>query len=206
MNTVLIDGINYNLEGLETSTWLRLLNGSLRYKDPLHNPAVANVNELGINIRTVVLRKVWTDKKQLVFYTDIRSGKWQEIEQQNKLSWLFYDEAHRLQIRLSGTATLHQDDALANDAWVKSTMSSRKVYLGEVGPSAITPLPISGVPAGFDAIDPTPEQSEAGRKNFGIVVTTVNWMEWLWLNNKGHRRAGFNYKEDGKFTANWLVP
>ena len=76
MDTVLIDGINYNLEGIEKDCWVRLLNGCLRYKDPLHNPVVANINSEGVNMRTVVLRKVSQNQKQLSFHTDIRSGKW----------------------------------------------------------------------------------------------------------------------------------
>ena len=206
MNTVLIDGINYDLNSLEKDTWNRLLNAALRYKDPLHNAVVANVNTNGVNMRTVVLRKVWQQEKQLAFHTDIRSGKWKELQQQNSISWLFYDAASRLQIRLAGTTTLHQDDVIANEAWATSSMSSRKIYLGDEGPSVKSLLPVSGLPPAFETNDPSPEESLAGRKNFGVVVTTINWMEWLWLNSKGHRRAGFIYKKDGSFTADWLIP
>ena len=206
MQTVIIDGADYNLESLEAASWQRLLKGSSSYKDAMHNPAVANVNAHGVNLRTVVLRKVWADKKQLAFNTDIRSGKWNDLQQQNKVSWLFYDAENKLQIRLAGIATLHQQDAIADEAWQSSSMSSRKIYMGDVGPSSPTPVPISGLPAAFEANDPSPEESETGRKNFGIVVTSINWMEWLWLNSKGHRRAGFTYKEDGSFSAEWLVP
>lgn len=206
MNTILIDGINYCLEELEKDSWLRLLNGSLKYKDALHNPVVANVNQHGVNIRTVVLRKVNTAKKQLTFHTDIRSGKWKDLQQENNISWLFYDAQERVQIRLSGTATGHHDDEIADEAWEASTMSSRKIYLGEPGPSAISAIPVSGLPAAFETNDPTQEESLPGRKNFATVVTKVTWMEWLWLNSRGHRRAGFKYLDDGSFTANWLTP
>lgn len=206
METVLIDGINYNLDGLEKDCWVRLLNGSLRYKDPLHNPAIANVNKLGVNMRTVVLRKVWTETKQLAFNTDTRSGKWDELKDDNKLSWLFYDQEHKLQIRVSGTSTLHQNDIIADEAWTASSMSSRKIYMIEPGPSTVTSKPENGLPAAFETADPTAEQSIAGRKNFGTVITKVLWMEWLWLNSKGHRRAEFNYKEDGSFKTDWLIP
>lgn len=206
MNTILIDGINYCLEELEKDSWLRLLNGSLKYKDALHNPVVANVNQHGVNIRTVVLRKVNTAKKQLTFHTDIRSGKWKDLQQENNISWLFYDAQERVQIRLSGTATGHHDDAIAQEEWEASTMSSRKIYLGETGPSTISAIPVSGLPGAFEANDPTQEESLPGRKNFATVVTKVTWMEWLWLNSRGHRRAGFKYLDDGSFTANWLIP
>jgi pyridoxine/pyridoxamine 5'-phosphate oxidase len=152
------------------------------------------------------LRKVNIAEKQLAFHTDIRSGKWNDLQQQNKISWLFYDAAARIQIRLNGTAALHHDDKIADEGWQSSTMSSRKIYLGEQSPSAISPLPVSGLPTAFEANDPTPEECIAGRKNFGIVVTTITWMEWLWLNSRGHRRAGFKYLDDGSFTANWLIP
>ena len=206
MDTVLIDGINYNLESLQKDCWNRLLNGSLRYKDAFHTMVVGNVNDYGVNMRTVVLRKVWAAKKQLVFNTDTRCGKWIDLEKQNNVSFLFYDAAANLQIRLSGIATLHQTDTLADEAWADTKMASRKVYLASPAPSTIIPLPSSGIPVTLETTDPTPEESCEGRKNFGIVVTTINWMEWLWLSSKGHRRAVFKNNADGSFSQDWLIP
>ena len=206
MSTILIDGINYDLPALQKDIWNRLLNGSLRYKNVFHNPVVANVNAVGVNMRTVVLRKVLPDKKQLVFHTDIRSGKWKELQQQNNISWLFYDAQLRLQIKLAGIATLHQDDLIADEAWATSTISSRKIYLGEDGPSNKTTFPTDGLPDAYQTAGSTIIQSKAGRKNFGVVVTTVTWAEWLWLNSQGHRRAAFTYNKDGSFSAHWLIP
>lgn len=204
--SVQIDGINYGLNDIEKDCWVRIFNGSLRSKDVLHSPTIANVNEHGVNMRVVVLRKVWVSEKKLAFHTDVRSGKWDELQQNNKISWLFYDAPGRFQIRVAGTTTLHTDDEIANEAWLKSYPSSRKVYMGEVGPSSISDIPTSGLPQAFEKADPTIEESEAGRKNFGVVITTVDWMEWLWLNSKGHKRASFNYLPNNEFEANWLIP
>jgi pyridoxamine 5'-phosphate oxidase len=206
MGAVFIDGIEYDLPALEKDCWLRLLNGSLSYKNPFHHPVVANRNEDGINMRTVVLRKVDTEEKKLSFHTDIRSGKWKELKTDEHISWVFYSPAGRIQIRLRGAAALHHDDAIADEAWNKSTMSSRKIYSGEQGPSSFAASPVSGLPEKFETADPTPEESEAGRKNFGIVITEVNRMEWLWLNSAGHCRASFNYNKEVSFAASWLVP
>ena len=206
MDSVKIDGIEYDLTAIEKDCWVRILNGSLQYKNPLHNPVVANVNEQGINMRTVVLRKVNIEKRQLFFHTDIRSGKWQEFKNNNSASWLFYHPSAMLQIRLSGIVTLHQDDYFADEAWANTRMSGRKNYLGLSGPSSLSASPASGLSPKFDKEDPTPEESEAGRKNFGIISTQIQWMEWLWLNSGGHRRATFQYMPDGKFSANWLIP
>lgn len=204
--TIKINGIQFNLTELEKDCWVRLLNGSLKSRDALHHPVVANVNSSGVNLRTVVLRAVNTSEKKLFFHTDIRSGKWAELEKQNQISWLFYDAAARFQIRVGGQATLHTIDALADTAWAKSNASSRKIYMGPLAPSQITMLPASGLPPAFEDKDPTIEESEIGRKNFGIVETTADWMEWLWLNSKGHRRASFKYKEDKSIEADWLLP
>lgn len=206
MNTVLIDVTKNSLNSLEKDIWNRLLTGALGYKDPFHNPVVANTNANAVNMRTVVLRKVWPDKKQLAFHTDIRSGKWKELQKHDNISWVFYDAAAGLQIRLAGFATLHQEDSIADEAWNASNLNSRKIYLGENGPSVKVTLPTSGLPAAFDLKDPSINESIAGRKNFGIIITTVNWMDWLWLNGNGHRRAGFTYNDNGDFFADWLVP
>ncbi|MDN3658037.1 pyridoxamine 5'-phosphate oxidase family protein [Ferruginibacter paludis] len=206
MNTVLINDTSFTLKELEQEVWKRLEKGALSYKDALHNPVVANVNTDGVNMRTVVLRKVWPPQKQLAFYTDKRSGKWKELALQNNISWLFYDAAKCIQIRLSGDVTLHHDDGIAAESWDGTTMNNRKNYSGRERPSSVVEFPLSGLPAVFETNDPTPEESTDGRKNFGVVITRVRWMEWLWLNSSGHRRATFTYLEDGSFTANWLIP
>jgi pyridoxamine 5'-phosphate oxidase len=206
MDTIKIDGINYNLSDLEKDCWIRLLNGSLKGRDAFHNATVANINKQGINMRTVVLRKVDTEQKALTFHTDMRSGKWKELNEDNNISCLLYDAAAGVQIRLAGKVTLHNDDEMAEEAWLKSNPNSRKIYMGEVAPSKNTELPTSGLPAAFESANPTLEESETGRKNFGVIVLKVNWMEWLWLNSKGHRRASFTYNDDDTFEATWLVP
>ncbi len=206
MHTIKIDGINYNLTDLEKDCWVKLLNGSLKGRDALHNAVVANTTAQGTNMRTVVLRKVNTSEKTLAFHTDMRSGKWQEINTSKQISWLFYDVAGRYQIRLAGTASLHHDDTIAADAWLKSTPSSRKIYMGEIGPSQPSNVPTSGLPLAYEKADPTLQESEAGRKNFGVVVTNIHWMEWLWLNSQSHRRASFVYDSNKSFQATWLIP
>ena len=206
MHTIKINGIHYNLTDLEKDCWIRLLNGSLKGRDAFHNATVANINKQGINMRTVVLRKVDTALKTLIFHTDIRSGKWKELNEDNNISCLFYDAVGGMQIRVSGKANLHHDDEMAEQAWLKSNPNSRKIYMGEIAPSENSELPTSGLSIEFENADPTLEESETGRKNFGVVVIKVNWMEWLWLNSDGHRRASFTYDNDNIMLATWLIP
>jgi 3-hydroxyisobutyrate dehydrogenase len=206
MESILINGIANNLATLEKDCWFRLENGALQTRDEMHTAVVANSGSAGISMRTIILRNAFPVEKQLCFYTDTRSGKWAELQQQNQISWLFYDSKDRIQIRVGGIASLHQNNMLADQNWNSTTILNRKNYLSVLSPSAITELPESGLPAGQKLVKLTAAESEAGRKNFGVVLTKIKWMDWLWLNNDGHRRANFVYQEDGGFTANWLTP
>ncbi|MFN0082885.1 MAG: hypothetical protein ACKVOM_10245 [Ferruginibacter sp.] len=101
---------------------------------------------------------------------------------------------------------LHYNNEITDIAWQKTPPASRKTYMVEIAPSKKSTIPDNGLPPQFQEADPSLEDSEAGRKNFGVVATSVNWLEWLWLNSKGHRRAAFNYNVDKTFDATWLIP
>jgi hypothetical protein len=100
-------------------------------------------------------------------------------------------------------ASLHQDDELANHAWANVNPTSRKNYSSILIPSAEIMLPLDGMQ---EAVAIASKKNEAGRENFGVVVSKVLWMEWLWLNPPCHYKANFMYDAQGDFTASWLVP
>ena len=205
-DTVLIDGINYGLPDLEKDCWIRLLNGTVKAKDAMHTAYVANQGKEGINLRTVVLRKVNTKMKTLCFHTDNRSGKWKELSGNPQVSWLFYDASARVQIRAAGNASLFTQDDKTNEAWQKLNANSRKTYMGICPPSQLINLPSSGLDPKFDGNTPTLQETEFAKEYFGIVEVKVNWMEWLWLSSSGHRRARFDYKNEEGFEASWITP
>jgi 3-hydroxyisobutyrate dehydrogenase len=194
-----------NLAAIEADCWQRIVKGSIDFKDDFHQPVVGSICSAGINLRTVVLRKVWPQKKELSFHTDIRSGKMNDLKINPAITWLFYSHAQRVQIRLGGLAFIHTYTELANDAWTNTKLSSRKTYLTSLAPGSLSDVPTDGISTDFENKYPNAAESEVGRKHFAVVVTSVNWMEWLWLNHKGHRRARFGYNGAG-FTGEWLIP
>lgn len=206
METIKINGIDLTLEDIEKDCWLRLLNGSLRGKDAFHTPVVGNVKNGLANMRTVVLRQVNAQTKTLSLHTDIRSGKWDALQEDNKISWHFYDAQSRFQIRVGGSATLHTLGEVADVAWQKTNANSRKTYLTQLAPSSISAIPTSGLLQVHEQNNMPLESTEIGRQNFGVITCDANWMEWLWLNHAGHRRAVFNYMPDNSFTNEWLIP
>lgn len=203
MESISMNEKQYNLAEIEADCWQRMVNGALQSNHPYHHPVVANPNTNELSMRTVVLRDASSVAKKLTFYTDIRTGKWLELQQNPAIGWLFYDQEKRIQIRASGKASLHQNDELANDAWRNTKAHSRKNYSCSLSPSAEIIIPQNGLQEGMEV---TAQKNGAGRGNFGVVVSTIRWMEWLWLNNQSHYRAKFIYDEKGNFTGSWLVP
>jgi pyridoxamine 5'-phosphate oxidase len=197
------NGKLYNLSAIEEDCWLRMMNGVLQSRNPFHHPVVANANAIGVNMRTVVLRDACSTEKTLCFFTDIRTGKWAELQQDQTISWLFYDREAHIQIRASGKASLHQNDELANHAWDNINPSSSKNYSSMLSPSSEIIHPLDSIQE--DLVMPA-KKNETGRENFGVVVSKVLWVEWLWLNPPCHFKANFIYDKEGEFTANWLVP
>jgi pyridoxine/pyridoxamine 5'-phosphate oxidase len=153
-----------------------------------------------------VLRKTNVAEKQLIFHTDTRSQKWQEIQQNASIAIHFYDAATRVQIRINGKATLHNNDALADAAWAKSNLSCKRTYMTSLAPSMPISEPASGLTAHFETNDPTEEEATIARPFFGVVVIEATAVDWLWLNNKGHRRAKFFYENGALLHSTWLAP
>ena len=193
----------YNLIAIESDCWLQIMEGALKSSHPFHQPVVANATTIGANMRMVVLRNASAAEKTISFYTDIRSGKWEELQNNQSISWLFYNPESRTQIRLSGKASLHQNDELANHAWKNVNSNSRKNYSSILTPSSKIIDPKKSLHQEDRIIT---ENSEEGRGNFGVVVTNILWMEWLWLNPGCHYRANFIYDKNRDFTSSWLVP
>ncbi len=203
VNEVLINDIGYNLDELERDCWVRLQNGALKSKDPFHTPSVATFDSEGVQIRTVVLRKVIPTEKQLSFHTDTRSRKWTQLQTNPTVSALFYSPAARIQIRINGIASLQFNNPTTAEAWQNTTLSSRRCYLVQPAPSSYTDFPTSGMSEKVEQEKFSLEESEIGYQNFGIVSIHVESIDWLFLHHAGHRRAFFDYKHG---TKRWMVP
>lgn len=205
--TVTIQNIEYDLKALEKDCWLRLLNGAVKGRDPMHLMTVATREGEQIGLRTVVLRSAVPGSKKLFFHTDLRSRKCRDLEKDPLISVLLYDASAKIQLSIRGKAVLHSGNEVAKTAWDKTPLSSRRSYLSLGDPSTIAASADAGLPDYFAERDPTPQESEAGWPHFVVVEIQVKDMDWLWLDAKGQRRALFSYQDQGVLkTCNWLVP
>lgn len=140
-------------------------------------------------------------ERSLRFHTDIRSEKYAELQRDARISALFYDAGEKIQLRLSGHASLHVRDEIADQAWALSQAMSRHCYVTEPAPgSAISEGGAFTIPKGRVLTD-------EGRPHFCAVRMHFTRLEWLWLGSDGHRRAVFEWRADSiEPLMAWLVP
>lgn len=187
--------------------WVLLERGTSNRKDDFHTPVLATVRADGApEMRTVVFRKVVREPRALMCHIDWRSPKATEIQNDPRVSWLFYHVEEKLQLRIRGRASFHTDDELANVQWQNSALFSRRCYCGDA-PGTEKDEPSSGLAEFLIDREPTAEESERlGRKNFAVLSSTIDEIDVYELHVKGHRRSLFAWSETGELAARWLTP
>ena len=195
-----------DLSTVEKDCWEMLSVAVSNRKDPMRTMVVGSVAGTMAQIRTVVLRKVEINEKNIYFHTDIRSSKIEDIRRTGQLSWLAYDQAQRTQIRLCGTTVLHHGNELAKTQWNLTHHHSRRNYLLPEGSGKKHSEDFKTHQDKLSDFSYTLEESEAGFKNFVVVITNVEKLDWYYAHHTGNRRAGFTYENGLLKYADWLTP
>ncbi len=182
------------LNELLDNTWKLLQRAAVDKKSPMRLGTVGTINNNEANLRTVVLRKV--KEKQLIFYTDYRSPKVKELQQNTNISWLFYHPKKQIQLRLYGTANCLHQTRETDLIWNSLPDFAKKDYITTQSPS--TDLQDNtAVPSYLSTMDAS---------NFCVVISTIHTIDYLQLKREGHLRAKFNRDKNGGFDGKWLVP
>lgn len=151
--------------------------------------------------RSVVLRDVVPEARELVCYTDVRSEKVGELEACPWFEWMSYDPVTRVQIRLRGSVTLHNQDERAARHWQESSLEHRRGYITVSTPGTKTERPASNLPDYlFDRL-PNDEESQLGYQNFAVIVCRIEHVDWLQLRRNGHLAAQFLWTD--KWEGHW---
>lgn len=194
------------LERVLKQSWLMLQEGVTDDQHPFHVPVLGTTNpENSSRTRLVILRQVDSATREVVCHTDARSSKVVDIRHNDRVSWLFYHTDYRVQIRLSGRATIHTADEIAEQHWSETPLTSRRLYCTVEEPGQPVATPESTFPDHLVDRAPTEAESQAGRPYFAVIRCQVDMMEWLFLRFEGHRRARFRWRED-ELAATWLAP
>jgi hypothetical protein len=184
------------LEECLAEAFRRLARGVADRRSAFHTPTLATIGTDGApQALTVVLRGFEAASRTLRMHTDGRSAKATELARDARCALHLYDAGAKLQLRLSGHATLHAEDAVAEQGWANSRDFSRMCYAIEPAPGT----PIVTPP-------PAPRDAAAGRGAFRVILLRFDRLEWLELAADGHRRARFTWAGDAAPAMTWLVP
>ena len=193
------------LDGLLEGIWKMLDRGVSNYRDPCHWPVLGTAGPKGPELRCVILRGFSRSDRILLCHTDARAAKVREIARCSKVSWLFYHLKKKVQLRITGHATLHAEDDFADRQWAASRLASRLNYCATKPPGTPVDNPLSGWPNFLFHKAPTLLVTEKGRQHFAVISCRFDAIDWLVLRLSGNRRARFKWDEAG-LHAEWLVP
>ena len=193
------------LDGVLEQIWKMLDRGAARYNDPFHWPVLGTAGKEATSMRCVILREFSMSERLLVCHTDARAAKVDEISRSPRISWLFYHPQKKVQLRISGEASLHADDSFADRQWAAAGISSRLNYCAVEPPGTPLDRPSSGLPDFLLKKAPTLLDTEKSRRNFMAIAGRIDSIDWLVLQILGNRRARFQWDATG-LKATWLVP
>lgn len=204
---ITINDSKYNLKGVESLSWKKLINGSIKKKNGFRTMCVGTIGENNTSaLRIVVNRKVDEVGKTIYFHTDNRSRKYDDLLKDNRISLLFYDARQRVQIAVKAYATLHTNDVLANDRWKATSAQARLGYMTNEPPNTKSDIPTLGYNERFSLIKPTNTESDLFQENFSVVACAVYELEFLYLDFSGNRKANFFYDNNVLKDRFWAVP
>ncbi|UOY05926.1 pyridoxamine 5'-phosphate oxidase family protein [Muricauda sp. SCSIO 64092] len=168
-----------------------LINGSVKKGHPFKYFALGTLSGNIPCQRTVVLRKVQPNL-QLLFYTDKRSPKVEQIHRNNTVSALFYHPKKMIQLQVEGKADIKENPEMLRKIWKSIPAKSRKDYTTVLPPGIKIDQP--------DGIEYLTESD-----HFCMVEIQPTRIEYLKLKQPYHLRVEF-LKMEGEWSGTFLIP
>ena len=168
---------------------------------PFHIFSISTIANNKPDARNVVLRNIDRSNRSITFHTDARSNKISQIESDNNVCALFYDQSKKIQIRAYGTISLETDELLIKNKWSKSKKMSKLCYLNKFAPGEKLNNSKDYL---YD--DDDLKDIEIGIKNFSVINIKINKIDWLNLSHKGHERIIINFITEDKIKFEWIAP
>jgi len=168
-----------------------LINGHSKKRHPFRNFVLATSENGKPKQGTVVLRKTLLDAS-LIIYTDKRTQKVKDIQENAEFSALFYDTKKLLQIRVEGKAELITDKEQIATYWHTVQAASRKDYTTNRAPG--TPIK-----------NPEDVHYKLEENYFCPVKLVSSSIEYLRLQRPNHLRILFS-RINTDWSGEFLVP
>jgi hypothetical protein len=172
---------------IEQACWLELGHAAHDRDHPWRVMTLATVQGDRAEARSVVLRDVDQARRRVVFYTDARSAKVEQIAANPQGVLVGWWPQPGWQLRLRATLAIETNGLDVSSRWARVKLSpSAQDYLAALPPG--TPV---------DRFQP----ERGSREYFAVVTATIDEMDWLELHTDGHRRARL-----AGGASTWLTP
>ncbi len=175
---------------IEARIWLELQQAATRRDHAWRAMVLSTVADGAAQARTVILREVQAEPRELIFFTDARSAKVAQMQAQPTGSLLCWSAEIGWQLRLRVRLEVQTSGLKVSSRWAQ-------LKLTPAAQDYLSPLP----PGSARAQAARPEPERGSRNHFAVVTAHVQAIDWLELHADGHRRAGF-----GSGGAQWLQP
>ncbi len=168
-----------SLHLLQRACWEELARATQEREHGWRIMTLATVESGRAEARSITLREAYPAADRLVFFTDDRSRKLQQIQSHPQGTLLAWCPRLSWQIRLRVQLTREMDQHLAMSRWARLRLSpSAQDYLSSLAPGE----PLSEIAS----------EERGSREHFAMVNAQVESMDWLELHPDGHRRALFD--------------
>lgn len=176
--------------------WAELARAAGTRGHPWRQPVLATSCPVrGAQARTVVLREVDPVACELLLYTDTRSPKVAQLDQDPRAQIVCWSAALGWQLRLSCVVGCETEglDVTSRWAMLRHTRAAQD-YLSPLAPGSVLGSAAEVAPAAGEP-----------RGAFAVLRARVLEMDWLSLDPAGHQRAVFDCR-DATGAGRWLVP
>jgi pyridoxamine 5'-phosphate oxidase len=177
-----------SLAGIEARCWRELGECVRDDTHPWRTLVLATADGERADARIVILREADAAARTLVFFTDSRSPKIDQLRARPSGTLVAWSREHAWQLRIAVALEAFTDGLEVSSRWARLKLSpAARDYL--------SPLP-PGSP-----VDRHAAPDRASREHFAVVRAKVEAIDWLELHADGHRRARFDATG-----GRWLQP
>jgi general stress protein 26 len=175
-------------EMLAEEAWTRLRDAGDERNHPMRLVVLATVDAGGApDARTMVVRGADRRSGRIWFYTDRRSEK---IDQLCSCQWacaVAWDRTAGIQLRLRGTATVHESGPVADRHWRQASLALQALFAAPDAPGRPLRPPDPRLVGMKRALDEGCLTD--ARTNFAVIEMQVRTIEWHQVIEGEQRRA-----------------
>jgi pyridoxine/pyridoxamine 5'-phosphate oxidase len=182
-----------NPESLLKKVQQLFLEGLPDSSHPFHQAVLSTCHSSQPNLRYVVIRAYQAES--FFIFTDFRSSKVKELRENPQSQLLFYHQPEKIQVRLSGSVSIHHRNAIAEKYIKQLPDQAFREYTSNASPGTVLQQP----EAAFEY------KKELLVDNFCVLEVVADRIEILQLSRNGHKRAQF-YSQKGSWQGNWIAP